>query len=48
MILLLGGIYLVIDAIFSFLIFRGQPAYCQLVRVGRLIVAVIVILEVIS
>ncbi len=36
MILLLGGIYLFVDAVASFLAFRTQPFPYQLVRLGRL------------
>jgi len=43
MILIAMGIYLILDAIISMAVFREQPAHCQVVRIGRLIIGVALI-----
>jgi len=46
MILIAFGIYLILDAIVSMAVFREQPSHCQMVRIGRLIIGVCLIVGV--
>ena len=43
MILIIFGIYLILDAVINMAVFREQPAHCQMVRIGRLIIGIALI-----
>ena len=43
MILIAFGTYLILDGLISMAVFREQPAYCQAVRIGRLIIGIALI-----
>ncbi len=43
MILLLFGVYLIIDGLASLYVFRKQAWYCQAVRLGRTLIGIILL-----